>query len=533
VSRLAANTTTPASLAAPGWTPRKGVLEALRRRRDAARVCRALYGGDWRCVLLDGGRTQHRFQPVRRFSGQTKTLLEKVNLVKVAMRVHAKVLAARAVSIDTPAGFDEQLAAIAGIRDRSHFDARYHEAALRLQMDGCAVFRAEQWQGVTPAGEHDFGARLRLEKPGRVFAMERDTADGQPSVYETRWVVERRDAADRNKTKRFLRVQRERVPDGRSGAVIEQEAYESASDNVLQDLTKLKRVPLASAFEAGATVPPEIQDTNLPLPPLAELAASRMDDEPELLIDEHGLDLIDRAAKSFSDLSRSADEAGYPKKRVPSTMVDAKTGHVDSTQDSVIDPHKEFEYLVLPAGQLTQVAEVLNIALDWALVELEVARSLVGFKGAAGSASPETYEKMLLDATATLDRAHMTARYCDRPLGSVFTLASIIDSRMPMRGYAVAPVRVRSHPGVTKPDTALATEQAELLQAGLTSQHHAVAAIHGDENAEAVLAEIRGDDDRKAKQAAASLGASLGFMGAPGSNPGNSADAAGGEGGGA
>lgn len=516
MSRLATNAGTPTTLAAPGWAPKQGVLDALRRRRDAARIARSLERGDWASVLIECDRTQHRFQPMRRHSGQTKTLLEKVNLVRMAMNVHAKVLAARAVSIDTPQGFDQQLSALTGIRDRSDLNALYRQAAKRIQIEGAAYLRAEPWEGVTPNGQRDYGARVRLVRPGRVFPMERDSADAQPSVYETRWVVERRDPSTTGRTRRFLRVQRERVPPGASGAVIEQEAYETASDDVLLDLTKLTRVPLASAFESGAVVPPEVEDTNLPLPPLAELVASRMDDEPEPLIGEHDLDLLDRAAKSFSDLSRTADHAGFPKRRVPRSMINPRTNRVDDSQDAIIDDNKVYEYLVFPAGQLTQVAEVLNIAIDWAFAQMEVARSLIGFKGAAGGSAPETYEKQLLDATATLDRAHMTAGYCDRALGSVLTAASIIDSRMAMRGYAVSTVRVRSNPGITKPETELARQQADLLSAGLTSRWHAVAAIHGDERADAVIAEMDKDEDRKTKQSAAAVGASLGFgTGAP------------------
>lgn len=498
-------TTSPAlklagGIGPPGFVASKARLEFLREQRRLRRLWNDIESGKWKSVLLDAQRTQHLFRKAERHGGLIAEMIVKVNLVKPAFTLHADVVANRPITTSTPEGHEEQQAAIASLRERCLWDGLFHQAALRTQIESEAALRVDR----CATGE----AVIVLDTNDECLPVgEPDPcAGGQPSVWERRWIIERPNPNNRNKPLRFLRVERHRA-DGGVGA-IEQEAYRTESDDTIQDLSELERVPLATAIADAGAVPEERTPTGMATPLVTQLVIYRVDGQPRFRVSEHDLDILDQTMASVSQIARTLEKHFDPKLRINESMIDAKTGEVKAW-DTVIDPDKLVEYIQLTA-QFEFMLKFIDRALDWLMVALEINAGLVGLEGAGGSPA-DTAAKLRLRSVKTIAAAQRARPYMQSALKRVFEQASLMDARRPTTGYAVAPVAVRIHPELPKDFADRVEEQNSALLAGVTSQRRAIAETHGVslDEADTILAEIDGEKDAAAKRAAVGLSASL------------------------
>lgn len=492
--RLAGSTAAPKTA---GYVAPKGRLDELRRRRTIRSLFRDINSGRWKKVLLDLGHAQHRYREIAQHSGKIEALLSKVNLVRLAFRFHATVAAANPIDVVLPEGSDEQAAAIEQIRERCLFDTLLQRAIRSVNIDAEAPLRVSV---------DEAGTVINLDDPDCTLPVGPNGPDGQPTVWERRWIVERKDVLG---TRRYLRVERHRVLNGRG--VIEQEAYTTdrerawALSDVLVDLDSLTRVDVAQAMEAGTDAPPDLVETGASYPLIVRLVADIEDGEPAWMLTQHDLDIIDEAAAAFSRLSRVHSLHAQPLLRVSDEMVDKKTGKVVLSQDAILDREKMVDYIAQNFS-FEHMLDLLDRVLGLMMVMLQMSQALLGFKPGGGSA-PDTVDKLRLESTSTLARAAQTESYCAPALGRLFTIASQIDARLPLRGYAVAPVTVEMHPDLPKDSVEVTREVSERLNSPtpLISHRAALARLYGDRNADAMLEEIKADQAERARQSAASL----------------------------
>lgn len=485
----------PEGRTTPGYVAPKGMIDELRRRRRVRHIFRDLHSGRWSRVLLDLQLSQHRYRDIARHSGKIEPLLAKVNFFRLANSFHATVAAGNPAQSLTADGFDEQSDAIDQIRERCLFDTLLMEAIRAVNIDAEAPLRVSVG---------DTGTVITQDDPDQTFPVGPAGPDGQPTVWERRWIVERKDVLGR--MVKYLRVERHRAIGGRG--LIEQEAYASTGQNawglsdVLVDLDTLKRVDLATAVEE---VLPEIIETGASHAAIVQLVADRERGEPMGKIAEHDLDIIDESAAAFSRMSRSHDLHAQPLLRVSEQMVDRKTGKVALGDDGVLDPEKVVEY-INQGFDLGVMLEALDRILGLQLVMLRMSQALLGFKMGGGSA-PDSYDKLRLEGTNTLAWAKQTAAYCAPALGRLFTIATQIDARLPLRGYAVAPVTVEMRPELPKDRVELAREMSEMLSAAtpLIAHRDALVRLWGERDADGMLERIREDQAEKARQSAASI----------------------------
>ncbi|MCL4221032.1 MAG: hypothetical protein KJZ65_06655 [Phycisphaerales bacterium] len=493
--RLAGSTAAPKTA---GYVAPAGTMDELRRRRRVRHIFRDLHSGRWSRVLLDLQMSQHRYRDLARHSGKIEPLLAKVNFFRLANSFHATVTAGNPVNTIVADGFDEQSDAIDAIRTTCLFDTLLMEAVRAVNIDCEAPLRVS----VT-----DAGTVITQDDPDQTLPVGPAGPDGQPTVWERRWIVERKDAAGR--AMRFLRVERHRVLNGRG--VIEQEAYKASGDrawalsDVLVDLDSLVRVEVADAITGGTPVPPDMVETGASYPAIVQLVADRERGEPMGKIAEHDLDIIDESAAAFSRMSRAHDLHSTPLLRVSEQMVDKKTGKVQLGDDGVLDPEKIVEYIA-QGFDLGRMLEALDRILGLQLVMLRMSQALLGFKMGGGSA-PDSYEKLRLEGTNTLAWARQTTAYCAPALGRLFTVATQIDARLPLRGYAVAPVTVEMRPELPKDRVELVREVAEERRAGLLSLESALTKVNGANGARGELEKLLREEEeerrRKAEQAGA------------------------------
>jgi hypothetical protein len=493
----------------PGYVAPRSRIDELKRRRTIRNLFRDINSGKWRRVLLDLGNSQHRFRELARHSGQIEALLTKVNLVRLAFRFHGTVAAGNPVNTVVGDGNDEQAAAVDAIRRRVNFDAMLQEAIRKVNIEAEAVLRVSVVGGGGGGGET--GTVINLDDNDRTIPVGPNGPDGQPTVWERRWKIERPSGGGLGGRKKvYLRVERHRRING--VGVIEQEAYTSRDQSggeeisdVLCHLADLKRVPLTDAVDDP---PAELTETGASGPAIVRLVADMEDGEPAWMLTKDDLDIIDESAAAFSRLSRAHDLHSQPILRIPEHMVDPATGTVTLTEDAIVDPDKMAEYI----GQnfdLGKMLDLMDRVLGLTLVMLQMSQALLGFKMGGGSA-PDSYEKLRLESTSTLARGKQTAIYCNGPLGQLFTRATEIDARQPMRGYATSPVTCEMRPELPKDRVELVKEIGDMLDRStpLISHRRAIAAIHGERNADAILDEIRADQEAAAKVNASSL-----FMG--------------------
>jgi hypothetical protein len=492
-------------------------IPMLREQRASRRLLRSIYNGQWRGVLLGLQQSQHRFPAMRNFAGKIGELLVKFNVVALAIDWHATVLAQQPAETVTPEGFDDQQAAIASIRARSLFDALLMEAAEVLNVEGYATFVPE----IT-----ERGVVLALADNERMFPWGGFGADGQPVEWRQRWVIERTDGQRKRLYLREVRY---------AAGTIQNLAYKTDSSDVLVEDKDLEPVTLAEALGAElAAVTPELIQTGIEFPLPVLLTGGRAGGVPRPIIGPESIDLIDASAAALSRMSRALDMHGQPKWRVPPSSIDPKTGKVDLSAEAVEDPQKQFEAIAVEMD-FGAMLEFTDRAVELLMTELKLSKSLAGIKPGGGNTAISA-ESMRLESKATLAHGRKTAVYCQPALSRVFTAASLMEAMLPpqpgrLRGFAVAPVAVKLKPDIPRDREDIIAEQAEMLERGLTSQWRAIAAIHGEDQADAVVDEINTQREREAELARRAIGVEMGFTGAA-AGAGIGGAAAGNEGGG-
>lgn len=480
------------------FIPSAADITRAQERRRLRRMFRDLAKGCWRRVLMDMKKTQHLFPSVLKNDGTFGEMLVKFNVFNVALKWHGVVAVGNPVKINVDGDNPDQIKAITQIRQRCLFDARMAQAIRLVNREAEAFFCIHNT---------DRGVVLALEDNERTFAIGPDGVDGQPAAIDRRWIIERADPANQRKKRYYLRIERHTA--GR----IEHIAYQTESSDLLQDESKLVRVPLARAVgtELAASMQ-EVVETGLEHPAIVRLVADEEDGDPAFIVNEHDIDLFDALAAAFSRLARTAEQHGDPKMRAAPEHVNPKTGQF--TENRVLfDPEKEVEYIQADF-KLEQLLEIMDSILDMALMQLQVSKSLVGLK--AGAAA-ESYEAKVLDSTATLARAKATATYVEPALGRLFTDASHIESRRPDRGFAVSVVTVEMRPEIPKSTKELVSELGDMVERRLTSHRRALAVIHGDDQAEQVRAEIIEEEEQAATREARKFAGAFG----PSMNTGN------------
>lgn len=480
----------PAAPDGPAFAARPERLAMLRRRRATRALAEQVYSGRWREALLEAQRTQHRYRETKTADGRIGELVEKINYVKRAMDMHADIIAAQPPRISVPDGFEMQRAAIDAARRRSLFDALFHESALAACVAGECFLRADM---------DDSGAAVVcIDDPESTFPVGEPGPDGQPRVFERRWFITRAMRGERH-SRRWLRIERHRAEGG--VGVIEQESYRAVTADILVDLTdrsKVRRVPLAEALGEGAPLPAERIETGAPAPAIVQLVAWRRGGEPRLRINEHSLDLVDASAAHLSRLSRQMELHASAKLRVSEEMIDPATGRMKDDIEAIIDPEKMVEYIQAQAAWEAMIAflDKLSFAL---MVEMEASPALLGMR-AEGMGSVTSAAQLRIESTGALAAARRAAPHMNSALERLFDTLSMIDSAAPLRGYPVAPVGVEIHPDLPLSLIDRAREQAVLVQSGLTSRRRAVAALHGDDEAEAIIGEIEADERSRSQR---------------------------------
>lgn len=470
--------------APPAYVAGRNRLHALRERRRVRRLLRDIHEGKWRRVLIDLQTSQYAWPRLQRHSGRIAELLTKVNLVRLAWTMHATVLVGSMPQISVPEQFADHREALAAMERRNALDGLLHSVARKMNVEAEAALRVDLW------GD---SVALHLEDNERTLPVGPDGPDGQPTVWERRWVVERRAASDRRRVTRYLRVERHRVIGGR--AVVEQEAYLTERRDVLVGLDELRRVELAAAGVDGLD---ELTETAATSPLITRFVADYFDGEPQFAIQENDLDLIDTVCAAMTRLSRAHAIHARPKVRIPEAMIDKRTGEVDLTADAILDPEKQFEYVVAEA-RLTEMLEFMDRMTTHLLTVLEISPALIGTK-LGGGATPDSYDKLRLESTNTLSRARRAATYFGPSLERTLTTAAEVDTALPLRGYAVGPVSVRMRPELPKDQRETVREVAEARGAGLLDESGALATLYGPEEAERVAAALGGERRRKARE---------------------------------
>jgi hypothetical protein len=469
-------------------------IPMLREQRQCRRLLRSIYNGQWRAVLLGLQHSQHRFPGLRNFAGKIGELLVKFNVVALAIDWHATVLAQQPAEAVVPDGYEEQQDAIASIRARSLFDALLMEAAETLNVEGYAALVPERTER---------GVVLSLADNERMFPWGAYGADGQPVEWRQRWVIEREDGR-----RKVLYLREVRYTAG----LIENRAYKTGSSDVLVEDKDLEPVTLAQALGAElAAATPEAIATDLEFATPVLLTSGRSGGVPRPIIGPESIDLIDASASALSRMSRALDLHAAPKFRTPDSMVDPQTGKVDLSVEAIVDNDKQFEPIPVEI-EFDAMLDFTDRVVALLMTELKLSASLAGIKPGGGN-SAISAESMRLESKGTLAHGRKTAVYCQPALSRLFTAACLLEARTPMRGFPVAPVAVRLKPDIPRDREDIVAEQAEMLERGLTSQWRAIAAIHGEDQADAVVEEIAAEEGRKAELARMTIGAEMGFGG--------------------
>lgn len=519
-----------ASAPTPGAAPAPPVTggETLRRLRETRRVQRLLRDlaeGRWRDIILRAA--QGRYPIVGNATGRAEAMLVKLNLVGPAMRVHADILAGEPSSVASPEGYDAQQRAINEIKSACLWDTLLLQACEVCNVEGAAYVSAS----VLPDG----GVALTLEDNEVCFPVGRPGPDQQPTAYERRWVVEIDDPADARRRLNVLRVESHWRPEGSARAAVAQRAYVVDSPDPLATAVSernarpfdLAKVPGAPAADFAWLPGPELD--------IVQLVTGRRPfgggggASPRTRIGENDLDLLDALTASMTRVLRVMELHGDPRLRITEGMIDPKTGAFDSALRAIVDPGKHVEYIPYEV-QFAEMLLVLDKVVDHVLLLLRAARPLLGM-GVKDGAMPGTYGELRLNAQTTLTDARSVARYITPPLERLWTVACRMAAALPGGGFEVEQVSVRLSVGLYQGFADRVAEQREALEAGLTSRWRAVAAVHGDEHADSILAEIEADEDRRAEIAARSLMADVAPAAAAGGDGPSQRDAA--EGGGA
>lgn len=492
-SRTPALTPEPTPLV-PGYVASEQVLKELKARRWMRRLFRQLVDGEWKKALIGGGLTQHHWREMTKTGADSfakiETMVQNVTLLRTAMVLRADIITANGVTHLVREGYDEQAEALSGMRGASFFDARYHEACVQTNIEAECPIRID----VHP----DLGAVLCVDSNDQTFPVGPDGPDGQPTVWERRWLIEKA-AVGRSKPDRYLRVERHWAPGGVGR--VDQEVYKTDDTEILADLSTLDRVSLRSVL--GDAAPLDSIETGASGPLIVQLVNYRMRGRPVGVLSTGDVSMIDAFAAQLTQIARTMDLHGDPLVRVPEEALD-RNGVTDILRGGAfVDPQQLLQYVVAEF-KFDAMAQFLRMLMHIMLIQCDMAPALIGWKP-DGGAAPDSYDKLRLEATATLASANRSKLYHVNALERLLTVASQVDAHLPGRGYAVAPVDVKITPELPKDQLQLAREQAEMLASGLTSERRAIATIHGEDQVDAVMEEIEADRKNKAALAQASV----------------------------
>jgi hypothetical protein len=473
----------------PAYIASKKTLEGLRRKSMMAKLIRDIECGKWKKFLIDLQKAVHRYKEIQSHSGKIEALVVKVNVLRMAIRIHAMVLTGTPITIATPKGFEAQRQALGEIRTRSMFDAALMQAARRANIEAFATMRVED--GPT-------GTFITADANDHVLPVGPDGPDMQPTVWERRWIIERETGTGAaKKSTKFLRVERHRAPNG--VGVVEQEVYETPSTDLYQYLPELKERTLESVLPeqvAQGLVPSTLTGAAYPL--ITRLVHEYYDGQPEPLMSEYDMDMLDMIASAMSRVDRAMELHASPKVRVDESMIDPETDKVKITEDAIVDPDKVFEYIVNNM-KLGELMAWMNKSLQLGLAQLQLSPALVGIK-LEGGQMPDTFDKLRLEASTTLSRGKTSTMYFEPALGRIMDIASAVDAQRPFQGYPVAPVGVTMHPGLPKDQIDTARQMQELRGGGtdpLIDLRTAVETIHGHTAGAAIFERLLEDKARQ------------------------------------
>lgn len=478
------------------------VITAMRERRRVRHMIRSIADGNWAKVLLAMERTQHRFASIQQHSSKIAELLVKLNLVSEALDWHVAAMCGHPFSMSVPEGYEAQAQALNTITDRCLWDSLCADAIEAMYTDSFAPLRID----VTPdAG----GVCIHLDDADTTFPIGGDGCDRQPTAWDRRWIVERQDPSNKNNTKRYLRIERH------APGVIYQMAFACESADILQDESTLKRVELSETGDIAGSLQ-EVRETGVAFPLIVRLARKITRGEAKGLIRESDIDLIDAFAAAFSRADRISEIHSDPLLRIVPDMVNKETGTVDMSRRAIDDPDKLVEY-VLAQFDMESMLNLLDRIFDYMCILLKTPKALLGAKP-GGGASPDSYDKLRLESTGLIAMAKATAVRVGPAVARVMTMATVIESRLPIsagavRGYPTATVSVQVFAEIPKDMVDIVSEQGGMLERGLTSQEAAVIAIHGERRGRVVLEQIRAEEAKKAELAQRSLMTDFGFDG--------------------
>lgn len=491
-------------LAGVDYTPPvtgEGKLKELREDRRVARLLRTVSEGTWRDLLEK--ISQHSFPLIQNAAGKLTRLIVKLNLIGAAMELHAETLAGERSNVATSDGYDDQQESVNAIAARSNWNAQLLIAAELMNIEGAAFLRS----GVeaTSSGR---GVVIVVEDNEVCFPVGRIGANLQPTAYERRWVVEVPDPADPKKKINVLRVESHWLPDGSPVAAIAQRAYIVESGDPLgtcvtdkgvrpYDVTKLPGAP-ADVLTLLPTADLDIVQVVIG----RRAAGGSVNAKPRSRFRVSDLDLLDSATMILSGLVNTISMHAQPILVVPESALDKKTSKLPKNQKVFAHSDDGKPEYVAYEAKFVEVLDVAERFADYALASSRASRVVLGMP-AKGTVT--TLGELRMNAQPTLSAARTTATYTEPMLEQAWTVATIMDSRMPGNGFDCGRVSVRLKPGLFATFDDRVDSAAKALAAGVTSEWHAVASVHGEDQADAVIAQMERERAAKADLAAKSL----------------------------
>lgn len=466
----------------PAWAARPQTLATLRDRAVLRRNIRDLCEGEHYKVLVELAQSHHNFGKIVNSNGQLNTLVAAFNVIDLAPDMHAAVLFGNNASVSTAEGFDAQGERLAAITSESHFEAMLMRAGAQAVVDGEAplrVTRDESGQVIIKRDSIDTCLPVGDELPNM-----------QPSVWERRWTIERKQGT---KKVSYLRVERHRVIAG--AGIVEQEVY--VGSDRYADLTRLKRVPLRDAL--GEDAPADMTETGLDRNTIVRLVR-RFDrwNMPRMLLGKADIRLFDTHAAAFSRLARTMEQHGKAKLRGPESLI-GEDGKVDVSKDFFVDEDKLIEYLV-PQFNFADMTTWLMKTVQFVLTQLQMSPALLGVK-LEGGAMPDTYDKLRLESTHTLTAAKTAQKFCEPALEELLYVASAMDSATPFAGYAIGEVDVQLNPEIPADMIDRARAWAEIKREGMADELFVLQMLWGDGAAAGIAERLK--EEREAASARA------------------------------
>lgn len=486
LSTLPSASPTPPSIAAVAAcrpiVPSRRDRERDIRLREQIAIGRRLFEGNWRDLLLDLDKlAQHNYREVRTHSRSIQAMLIKVNLIRLAVVTHADILLNEPPAVTIPAENEAQALAWEAIADNCLFESLVHDTAQTCNIDSVA------WVAIGRKGGR---TTLTVLDSLEVFQVGELGPDGQPEIIDRRWIIKVRSPGGVEKC--YLRVERHSAPDG--VGQVQNFAYEV--DSILNCHIPEGKIPVELRSILGDAAPDPLVHTGVDRPLIFRFANRTLRREPLPDITKYDIDLIDQLAATTSQIARIAAKHADPKMRVPPGLKDDK-GRIDVSQlEAFEDPDGKAGYITWDS-KLGEVMTLLGNVINWLLIVLEISPGLVGIKAGA---APESFEKLFLEATNTMKRAHRLANSW-RPLWErVITTALRFDSAS-MVGtfgagfYDVSPVAVVMRPGLPRTRGDVVNEFGAMMQFGLIDELTALEELHGREKAEDIFERL--EEQRK------------------------------------